>query len=97
MNISSKHQNGKSAAVPALPPEDEFGRLTHNLMGSISALLMCEHMLGKELASTQEYNGNPILRTTLSLLKETTNQIRDYGDQLMGVSNQMRKARKPEA
>lgn len=66
---------------------NDLERLTHGLMGSISALLMCEHMISRELASTSELATNATLQTSLELLKETVDQIHGYGDHLMQVSN----------
>jgi hypothetical protein len=97
MNVS-EHQNGtlpSQATAPQLG--SELSRLTHGLMGSISALVMCEHMISKELAPTDELALNPTLQTTLSLLKETADQIREYGDGLMSVSQRYRKIEQAQA
>lgn len=82
MNISSEHSQVSASAALG----QEFSRVTHNLMGSISALMMCEHMLGKDVAASSELSDTPHLVTTMALLKETADQIRDYGDQLMVMS-----------
>ncbi len=68
--------------------EKELSRLTHDLMGGISALLMCEHMVAKELEAYPDVQNNEAFTTTMSLLKETAVQIREFGDQLMTLSHQ---------
>ena len=92
MKISSDSRKGVPIATDA-PSAAALGKdlasLTHNLMGSVSALLMCEHMIGTELGPSQEVANNPTLQTTLRLLKETADQIREYGEDLMKVSNTM--------
>lgn len=96
MHVSSEHQkSGHVAGGPATVGRELYS-LTHSLQGSISALLMCEHMLSKELAPTRELADNPTLATTLSLLKETADQIREYGEALMGVSRAYRHLEQPE-
>jgi hypothetical protein len=84
MKISSD-QLAKTKAQDLLG--HDLSTVSHNLMGSISALLMCEHLLSKELAPTAELADNPTLQVTLSLLKETANQIRDHGDLMMQLSH----------
>lgn len=83
MNIISEKPHPKGL-------EQDLSRVSHNLMGSISALLMCERMLSRELAPTEELARNDMLQTTLSLLKETADQIREHGDELMMVSRRFR-------
>lgn len=92
MNISSEQPHVASGSrIPVGSGlEKDLSQVSHNLMGSISALLMCEHMLSRELAPTQELAGNEMLQTTLMLLKETSEQIRDHGEELMRVSRRLR-------
>lgn len=92
---SSDHQPLRSLLYATENAESDLSRLTHSLQGSISALVMCEHMMAKELADTEELASNPTLEITLSLLKETVDQIRDYGEELMRLSQRCRKT--PEA
>jgi hypothetical protein len=82
----SDHQPLRSRLYTAENEEGELSRLTHSLQGSISALLMCEHMMAKELTPTEELASNPTLATSLTLLKETVDQIRDCGEELMRLS-----------
>lgn len=67
--------------------ETELSRLTHDLMGGISSLLMCEHMITKELAHNVEAQANSDLQTTMSLMRDTAAQLRQYGDKLMDLSH----------
>lgn len=96
MNISSEPHQGTSGGVPSSSSMDGLGkdisRVSHTLLGSISALVMCEHMLSKELAPSQELASNDMLQTTLTLLKETVEQIREHGDELRRLSDGLKKA-----
>lgn len=85
MNISSEH-TGSSLPLTSPALGQELSRVSHNLMGSISALMMCEHMLGKDVAASEELSANPHIVTAMALLKETADQIRDYGDHFMALS-----------
>ena len=88
---SSDHQPLRSLLHSAENAESDLSRLTHSLQGSISALVMCEHMMATELADTEELASNPTLEITLSLLNETVEQIREYGEELMRLSQRCRK------
>lgn len=80
--------NSSSDTTSSGQLEQELSRLTHDLMGGISALLMCEHMVSKELEGSPEAQANEALTTTMSLLKDTAVQIREFGDQLMTIAHQ---------
>ena len=92
MNISSEQPHAASGGLPMTSTvglSQDLARVSHNLMGSISALLMCEHMLGRELAAIPEFAQNEMLQTTLELLKETAEQIREHGEEIKLVARRM--------
>lgn len=94
-NISSEQPQAMPGGVLRVTTTNGTGlgqdlsRVSHNLMGSISALLMCEHMLSRELAASQEFAQNEMLQTTLELLKETAEQIREHGEDLKLVARRL--------
>ncbi len=91
MNISSEQaQTTASAALG-----QDLSRVSHNLMGSISALMMCEHMLGKDVAASRELSSNPHITMALALLKETADQIHAYGDQMMAMARRYHQVHSP--
>ena len=90
MKISSEtYPTGNG--LPALNLRTDLSQISHNLMGSISALLMCEHMLSKEFATEEVLSENPTVATVLSLLRDSAEQIRVYGHELMELSHNLKK------
>jgi hypothetical protein len=96
MNISSEpHQappGERSSPSNTVALGNDISRLSHSLVGSISALVMCEHMLAKELAAQPELAEQELLQTTLTLLKESVEQIRDQGDELRRLCDLLKKS-----
>ena len=89
MDVSSS----KSGTTPK-SLEAELSRLTHDLMGGISSLLMCEHIITKELEACSEAQANEALQTTMSLMRDTAAQIRGFADQLMDISHDFQRRAK---
>lgn len=71
--------------------EGDLSRLTHDLMGGISSLFMCEHIITKELETNSEARANETLQTTMSLMRDTAAQIRDFAEQLMDISHEVQR------
>ncbi len=86
MDISTSDSRG----IPQ-PLEVDLSRLTHDLMGGISSLFMCEHIITKELETNSEAQANETLQTTLSLMRDTASQIRDFAEQLMDISHELQR------
>ncbi len=91
---STQHNsdNHKDKKVDTSAIQDEMSTLTHNLMGSLSALVMCEHMISKELSSYEVLQENSPLQTSLGLLKLTIDQIKGNGEDLMEISHRWNEA-----
>lgn len=89
MDISSS-----DSGATTKPLETELSRLTHDLMGGISSLLMCEHIITKELEASPEAQANEALQTTMSLMRDTAAQIRGFADQLMSISHDFQRRAK---
>lgn len=83
--MSNDHHNHSGADL--FGDQDEIATLSHNLMGSISALMMCEHMISRELSAYEVLHENSTLQTSLDLLKQTIGQIKETGDELMQASH----------